>query len=67
MLADLLTRGKSGGYPADIPVWRVVSVRRRDFQVFQEAVIQPVVDFERMQIVLVITSFPAAPESIVAP
>ncbi len=63
----VLTSGLGGGYPADIPVGRVVSVRRRDFEVFQEAVIQPAVDFEQMQLVLVITSFPTAPESIVAP
>jgi rod shape-determining protein MreC len=63
----VLTSGLGGGYPADIPVGRVVSVRRRDFEVFQEAVIQPAVDFERIQIVLVITTFPAAPGPAEAP
>jgi rod shape-determining protein MreC len=56
----VLTSGLGGGYPPDIPVGRIVSVRRRDFEIFQQAVLQPAVDFERMQLVLVITSFPAA-------
>jgi hypothetical protein len=37
----------------------VISVRRRDFEIFQQATVQPVVDFERLQVVLVITNFPS--------
>jgi rod shape-determining protein MreC len=57
----VLTSGLGGGYPPDVPVGQVVSVRRRDYEIFQQAVIQPVVDFEAFQIVLVITNFPALP------
>jgi rod shape-determining protein MreC len=53
----VLTSGLGGLYPPDIPVGQVLSVRRRDFEVFQQAVIQPSVDFDRLRIVLVITNF----------
>jgi len=53
----VLTSGLGGGYPPDIPVGQVISTRKRDFELFQQAVIQPTVDFERLEIVLVITSF----------
>ena len=39
----------------------MISVRRRDFEIFQQATVQPVVDFERLQVVLVITNFPSLP------
>lgn len=53
----VLTSGLGGAFPADVPVGQVVSVRRRDFELFQRAVIEPSVDLERVEIVLVITSF----------
>lgn len=62
----VLTSGLGGGYPADIPVGEVISVRRRDFELFQQAVIQPAVDFDRIYIVLVILNVPSLPvESLV--
>ncbi len=62
----VVTSGLAGGYPPDIPVGQVVSVRRRDYEIFQQAVIQPAVDFDRLYIVLVITNFPAPPEGLPA-
>ncbi len=53
----VLTSGLGGNYPADIPVGRVLSIRRRDFDLFQQATIQPSVDFESLDIVLVIVNF----------
>lgn len=59
----VLTSGLGGGFPADVPVGQVVSVRRRDFELFQRAVIQPAVDLEGVEIVLIITDFqPLEPE-----
>jgi rod shape-determining protein MreC len=63
----VLTSGLGGGYPPDIPVGQVISVRRRDYELFQQAVIQPVVDFDRMTIVLVITNYPSFPSEATAP
>ena len=61
--ALVLTSGLGGGFPADIPVGQVISVRRRDFELFQRATLQPAVDFEGLEVVLVITSFFPQPPS----
>jgi rod shape-determining protein MreC len=53
----VLTSGLGGGYPADLIIGQVINVRARDFDLFQQATVQPVVDFNRLQIVLVITNF----------
>jgi cell shape-determining protein MreC len=44
-------------------VGQVISVRRRDFELFQRATLQPAVDFEGLEVVLVITSFFPQPAS----
>jgi len=53
----VLTSGLGGGYPSNLIVGQVVNVRSRDFDLFQQATIQPVVDFNRLQIVLIIVNF----------
>ncbi|HEX2997145.1 MAG TPA: rod shape-determining protein MreC [Anaerolineales bacterium] len=53
----VLTSGLGGGYPADLIIGQVVNVRSRDFDLFQQATVQPVVDFNRLEIVLVIVNF----------
>lgn len=52
-----ITSGLGGQYPPDIPVGEVISVRKRDFELFQQAVIQPTVDVDDLEIILVITNF----------
>lgn len=53
----VLTSGLGGAFPADIPLGQVVTVRRRDFELFQQAVIQGSADLDNLEIVLVITNF----------
>lgn len=53
----VLTSGLGGGYPPDLIIGQVVNIRSRDFDLFQQATVQPVVDFNRLQIVLVIVNF----------
>jgi rod shape-determining protein MreC len=53
----VLTSGLGGGYPPDLIIGQVVNIRARDFDLFQQATVQPVVDFNRLQIVLVIVNF----------
>lgn len=53
----LLTSGLGGGYPQDLIVGQVLNVRKRDTDLFQQATVQPVVDFTQLKIVLVITDF----------
>jgi len=53
----VLTSGLGGSYPRDLIVGQVITVRKRDSDLFQQAFIQPVVDFAQLKIVLVITDF----------
>jgi rod shape-determining protein MreC len=53
----ILTSGLGGGYPSDIMIGQVVTLRSLEFELFQQATIQPAVDFSRLAIVLVITNF----------
>ncbi len=53
----VLTSGLGGRFPADILVGQVVSTRKQAFALFQEAAVQPVVDFGRLDIVLIIVNF----------
>ncbi len=40
-----------------IPIGQVISIRKRDYDLFQQATIQPLVDFENLEVVLIITNF----------
>ena len=53
----VLTSGLGGSYPPNLLVGQVVSVRKLDYELFQQAVIQPNVDFNQLGFVLVITNF----------
>jgi rod shape-determining protein MreC len=53
----VLTSGLGGGYPPDLIVGQVLNTRRQDADLFQQAVIQPIVDFAQLKIVLIITDF----------
>jgi rod shape-determining protein MreC len=53
----VLTSGLGGNYPANILVGQVVSVRKTQSELFQQAAIQPNVDYNQLQFVLVITNF----------
>ena len=53
----ILTSGLGGYYPPNILIGQVVTVRKLDVELFQQATIQPNVDFSRVQFVLVITNF----------
>ena len=53
----VLTSGFGGNYPADILIGQVSGVRKRDYELFQTASVQPAVDFSQLRIVMVITNF----------
>jgi len=55
--AVVLTSGLGGGYPPNLLVGQVVSVRKLPTELFQQAALQANVDFNRLQFVLVITDF----------
>jgi rod shape-determining protein MreC len=53
----VLTSGLGGNYPPDLLVGQVTSVRSRETDLFQSAAVQPIVDFSRLEILLVIVNF----------
>jgi rod shape-determining protein MreC len=53
----VLTSGLGGGYPPDLIIGQVVNVRSLEVDLFQQATVQPVVDFNQLKIVLVIVNF----------
>jgi rod shape-determining protein MreC len=53
----ILTSGLGGNYPTNILVGQVTGVRQRETDLFQSASVQPVVDFNQLEIVLIITNF----------
>jgi rod shape-determining protein MreC len=53
----VLTSGLGGDYPANLLVGQVVSVRKLQSELFQQASIQPNVDYNLLQFVLVISNF----------
>lgn len=53
----VLTSGLGGEYPADLLIGQILNIRKRDYELFQEASVQSTVDFSRLEIVLVITNF----------
>lgn len=55
----VLTSGIGGSYPGSILVGQVSGIRQEATALFQTASVQPVVDFSRLEIVLVIVNFQA--------
>jgi len=53
----VLTSGLGGNYPGNILIGQVLSVRSRETDLFQRAIVQSVVDFSDLQILLVIMNF----------
>jgi rod shape-determining protein MreC len=53
----VVTSGLGGGFPANILAGRVVSVRKRDYELYQTATVLARVEFGNLEIVLIIADF----------
>jgi rod shape-determining protein MreC len=53
----VLTSGLGGNFPKGLVVGQVVAVQQRDSDMFQQATVRPTVDFDRLEMVLVIAAF----------
>ena len=53
----VLTSGLGGDYPPDLLIGQIFNIRKRDYELFQQASVQSTVDFSRLEIVLVIMNF----------
>ncbi len=56
----VLTSGLGGSLPKGLVIGQIFKVRHRDYEMFQEAEVRPTVNFDRLELVLVITDFSAA-------
>lgn len=53
----VITSGLGGNFPPDMVVGQVTSIRQFEFELFQEAEVRSLIDFDTLEFVLVITSF----------
>lgn len=60
----VLTSGLGGMFPADIVVGQITSVRKPIAELFQTAEIRPTVDYDNLDIVMVITAFTPVDTSV---
>lgn len=67
---EVITSGLAGNFPKNLVIGQIIEVRQRDFDMFQQAVVRPTVNFDRLEFVLVITNFqplpgqPTEPDSV---
>jgi len=53
----VLTSGMGSNFPKGLVIGQVVEVHQRDIEMFQRATVRPTVDFDRLEVVLIITNF----------
>ncbi len=53
----ILTSGLGGKFPKGIPIGQVAQIIQRDIDVYQQAIVQPTVDFGSLELVAVVTNF----------
>ena len=53
----VLTSGLGGNFPTRMIIGQVTAVIKKDVELFQEAEVRPAVDFRRLEMVMVLTSF----------
>ncbi len=63
----VLTSGLGGNYPPNFFIGQVLSVQKRENALFQTASVQPIVDFNSITAVLVVTNFEAVDISPLIP
>ena len=57
----VLTSGLGGNFPKRLVIGQVTAVRQHDIELFQEATVRPSVDFNRLEVVMVIRQFTPMP------
>ena len=53
----VVTSGLGGAFPANVPIGRIAHVETRDVELFQRAVVEPFVTFDKLRHVIVDTGF----------
>ncbi len=63
----VITSGLGGAFPKGLVVGQVVEVLQNDNRMFKQAVVRPTVDFDRLELILIITNFPPVTEEVGIP
>ena len=53
----VFTSGLGASFPRQILIGQITEVERKDYELYQTAAVQPTVDFDHLEAVLVITGF----------
>lgn len=53
----VFTSGLGGNFPRQILIGQITEVDRKDYELYQTAAVQPTVDFDHLEVVLIITGF----------
>ena len=53
----VFTSGLGGNFPRQILIGQITAVERNDYDLYQTAIVQPTVDFNHLEMVLIITDF----------
>jgi rod shape-determining protein MreC len=59
----VFTSGLGGNLPRQILIGQITEVERKDYELYQAATVQPTVDFDHLEVVLVITDFEPVEET----
>lgn len=53
----VFTSGLGGNFPRQILIGQVTAVQRNDYELYQSAIVRPTVDFDHLEMVLIVTGF----------
>jgi rod shape-determining protein MreC len=53
----VFTSGLGGNFPRQILIGQITEVERKDYELYQAAVVRPTVDFDHLEVVLIVTDF----------
>jgi rod shape-determining protein MreC len=53
----VFTSGLGSNFPRQILIGQITAVERKDYELYQTAQVQPTVDFDHLEVVLIVTSF----------
>ena len=59
----VFTSGLGGNFPRQLLIGQIVEAERKDYELYQSAIVQPTVDFDHLEVVLIITDFEPVEET----
>jgi rod shape-determining protein MreC len=59
----VFTSGLGGNFPRQLLIGQITEVERKDYELYQSAVVKPTVDFQHLEVVMVITGFEPVEET----